>query len=111
MRKKNYKGYKEFDDDVELYSKSKNEITSIQVLGKDSKRGGETDYSTNRPKTSKNDNQREERDSFDSSEDLEDSFLRHQKEDMEELLNMMHPLRKKTIQEIFPILTTFGRKS
>lgn len=29
MRKKNYKGYKEFDDDVELYSKGKNEITSI----------------------------------------------------------------------------------
>lgn len=67
------------------------------MLGKDSKRGGETEYSTNRPKTSKNDNQREERDSYDSSEDLEDSFLQHQKEDMEELLNMMHPLRKKTI--------------
>lgn len=97
MRKKNHKGYKEFDDDVELYSKrskGKNEITDIQVLGKSSR---QTEYSTNRPKTSKIDTLREERDSFDSSEDLDDSILQQQKEDMKELLNMMHPLRKKTI--------------
>ena len=92
MRKK--KGYREFDDDVELYSKGKNEISNIQVVGKSSR---QTENSTNRPKTTKIDTLREERDSFDSSEELEDSILQQKKEDMEELLSMMHPLKNKTI--------------